>query len=426
MMHTHNHDSGGGRSTPGDAGQWADPAQQSLADALRVSFWVLKLIMALLVASYLWSGVFNVSEQEHAVRLRFGRIVGPPGEQVLGPGGPYFSWPYPFEQVVVIPASPQQIELAREFWYSTDQSGAGQPQAGPLNPEKDGSLLTGDAEVVHARWSVTYVVEDPIAYLTRVKDSATAGRVVRVAVEQGVVGAVAGLTADELIRSQNLSAARQRAQAVLDDLHTGLSITTLAVKEPTFPMSVQAAVQEALNSEGVKAKLIEQAHEQWVRTLVQAAGEAYEPLLDLIEQYEAARLSGDEARVREVEAVIDRVFSELTIEVDGRPVTIGGAVAEAIHQAKGYRTEVVAQTRSEAEYFNSLLPQYRKNPRILASRLWQDARQRILTGDVETMYLPAGQTYLEINRDPRVRQEREKRRLSEEEKPTNGNPSGER
>ena len=95
-----------------------DAAHQSLADALRVSFWVLKFAMLLLVVVYLFSGVFNVREQEIAIRLRFGQIVGAPGQQVLEPGGPYFSWPFPFEQIVIIPASPQQIELNREFWYS--------------------------------------------------------------------------------------------------------------------------------------------------------------------------------------------------------------------------------------------------------------------------------------------------------------------
>ena len=65
-----------------------DAAHQSLADALRVSFWVLKLAMLLLVVVYLFSGVFNVREQEIAVCLRFGRIVGSPGQQVLEPGGP--------------------------------------------------------------------------------------------------------------------------------------------------------------------------------------------------------------------------------------------------------------------------------------------------------------------------------------------------
>ena len=88
-----------------------DPAQQSLAEALRLSFGVLKFFMVVLIALFLFSGVFSVREQEMAVRLRFGRILGLPGQQVLKPGGPYFSLPYPFEQVIVVPVAPQQIQI---------------------------------------------------------------------------------------------------------------------------------------------------------------------------------------------------------------------------------------------------------------------------------------------------------------------------
>ena len=397
-----------------------DPAQRSLADALRVSFWVLKGVMLLLLVIYLFSGVFNVREQETAVRLRFGRIVGRPGAQVLEPGGPYLSLPYPLEQVVTIPTSPRQIELNTEFWYELKGADLGkttseaQAHAGPLNPEKDGSLLTGDAEIIHARWSVTYTVADPIRYLTNVKDEAIALRLVRTAAQQGAVYAVAGLTSDQMIRSQNISAAIVRAQEVLDRLDSGIRITSVSVKDPAFPLPVRSAVEEVLNAESVRAKLIDEAQERWGQVLVEAAGEAFEPLLLLIEQYELASASEDEEQMTQLASTLDDAFTNLGVQHGGSIVPIGGAVAELIHEAKTYRTEVVARIRGEAESFYSLLPQYRKNPRIVVNRLWQDAKQRILTGDIETMYLPQGQAYLEINRDPRVRQERERKRISQE------------
>ena len=399
-----------------------DAAERSLADALRVSFLILKLAMLLLVVLYLLSGFFNVREQEMAVRLRFGRIVGERGEQVLSPGGPYFSWPYPFEQVVTVPSSPQQLDLNTSFWYETDVSHAGvsasdlQSLVGPLNPEKDGSLLTGDAEVVHARWSVIYTVDDPIGYLTRVRDGGFAERLIRVVTEQSVVNAVAQMTADRLIRSQDVSVARLRAQELLDALGSGIRITSLTVKDPVYPLPVRVAVQEVLNAESVRARLIEEAQEQWGRILVGAAGEAFEPLLTLVESYELASQSGiDGERLVVLEERLDRCFSGLGIGLDGGVIPIGGEVAQLIHDAKTYRTEVISRIRGEADYFNRLLPEYRANPRIVRSRLWEDAKERILTGDVETMYLPRGQAYLELNRDPRVQQERERQKLLEED-----------
>lgn len=397
-----------------------DAAHQSLADALRVSFWVLKSAMLILVVLYLFSGVFNVREQEIAVRLRFGRIVGAPGQQVLDPGGPYFSWPFPFEQIVIIPASPQQVELNREFWYGlapADHSTSAELQgkAGPLDPKKDGSLLTGDAEIVHCRWTVAYAVKDPIRYLSYVKDTASAQRLVRAVTQQAVVFTVAQLTTDQLIRSQNVNLAKTRAQQVLDGLDSGIEVLSLSVKDPAYPLSVRPAVQAVLNAENVKARLIEEAQEQWGSILVKTAGEAYLPLLEWIDEYEiASQLDGVE-RAAELDKQLDEMFENLAVESDGRSMKMGGVVAEMAHDAQTYRVEVVARVRSDAEYFSSLLPQYRRNPRIVRNRLWQDAKERILTGNIETMYLPRGQVYLDLNRDPKVRQERERKRLIQEE-----------
>ena len=56
-------------------GERLDAAQQSLADALRTSFSLLKWVMLVLLVIYLFSGWFSVDAQHRAVRLRFGQIV---------------------------------------------------------------------------------------------------------------------------------------------------------------------------------------------------------------------------------------------------------------------------------------------------------------------------------------------------------------
>ena len=58
-----------------------DPANQSLAEALRKSFRILKLLMLVLVVLYFLSGWFSVKPGDVGVILRFGRILGTgPGE----------------------------------------------------------------------------------------------------------------------------------------------------------------------------------------------------------------------------------------------------------------------------------------------------------------------------------------------------------
>ena len=397
-----------------------DPASQSLADALRVSFWVLKAVMVLLLIAYLFSGVFNVREQEVAVRLRFGKIVGEIGGRVLGPGGPYFALPFPIEQVIRVPTSPGQIELNRQFWYEVADADQAElistlgGKAGPLDPERDGSLLSGDANIIHARWTATYAVVNPVDFVTRVADRQAAARLVTAAAEQGVVYAAARMSADDLIKAQHLDAARRRAQDMLDSVASGIKITSLAMKEAAFPLPVRPAVQSVLDAESDKAQLIEAAKQEWDTVLGNTAGEAYGALLSMISRYELAS-DENEAEAWKLQDQLDDTFDQLKIYDGDRKVAIGGEVAAMIHESNTYRTEVVAQIRGEVQYFNSLLPQYRQNPQIVLNRLWQDAKQEILTGDIETIYLPPGQAYVELNRDPGVRKERERKRLIDEE-----------
>ncbi len=399
----------------------SDAAERSLADALRVCFWALKAVMVLTVVGYLFTGLFNISEQEKAVRLRFGRIVGEPGQQVLGAGGPYAALPFPVEQVIRIATSAQQIELHDAFWYEITEANRGktaaemQGRAKSLNPERDGSLLTGDSNIVHARWSVTYTVTRAVDYTVNVGDAELAQRLVRAAAERGAVYAVAQMAADELVKSQNTAAAMRQAQAMLDGIESGISITAMSLKDAQYPLSVRASVQAVLDAENVRARLTEEAQEQWTRTLVETAGEGYRPLLGLIEAYELASAGGDAREMVRLEGQMDGVFDRLEVGDGEKVYRIGGRVAEVIHDAKTYRTEVVAQIAGEADYFASLLTQYRRNPRIVLNRLWEDTRAAVLTGDVETVYLPRGRAFLDLNRDPAIQRERERRRLSAEQ-----------
>jgi len=154
-----------------------DPAQQSLADALRVMFFILKLVMIAVVVAFIFSGCYSVESQNVAVRLLFGRIVGEtPKQQVIEAGGPYFAAPYPIMQVVMVPITNRTVNIDKAFWLEVPAGGAGRTvaeqagRAGPLDPEKDGSLLTADANIVHARWAMNYRVTNPVQFIRRVGD----------------------------------------------------------------------------------------------------------------------------------------------------------------------------------------------------------------------------------------------------------------
>jgi hypothetical protein len=130
-------------------------------------------------------------------------------------------------------------------------------------------------------------------------------------------------------------------------------------------------------------------------------------LIGLLAAYEDVVTRGDRQEAARLEKQFDDAFGDLKIE----GLAIGGQVAQVINTAKSYRTQVVETVGAEAQSFRQLMPQYRQNPRLVLSKLWEDARETILTGDVETFYTVPGQLELELNRDPELQKERQQEQL---------------
>lgn len=391
-----------------------DPAQQSLAEALRVSFGILKLAMAALMVAYGLSGVFSVGSNEVALRLRFGGYVGSPGEQVLE-RGTYFAAPFPIEQVVKVDTRPMTLGLDKEFWFETNKTDSGLTRAQlqgqksqPLNPLRDGSLITGDSSIIHAKWTLTWRVAEPVAYLTNIGSHDVAEGIVRLVAQQGIVQSIAQLPADEVLRGiVNREVAIGQMQRRLDEMRTGLVIDQLALDKVSAPMSVARSFDAVTSAESDRAGRIVAAQQERARIFGETAGEASRPLLSLIDQYANATERGDQSLAANLQAAIDTALKDLI--VDG--TMIGGEVSQVMNTANSYRTQVVEQVATEAEIFSQLLPQFRQNPRLVTAKLWEDAREQILTGDVETFYTVPGQLELQLNRDPELQQARQKEQL---------------
>lgn len=401
-------------ATPRAAAPGSDPAQQALAEALRVSFSILRLAMVALLVAYAFSGTFSVGSNEVALRLRFGDYVGGPGNRVLE-RGTYLAAPFPIEQVVKVDTRPATLVLDDEFWFETtrDDSGLTRTQlqsrrARALNPLRDGSLITGDSNIVHARWTLTWRVADPVAFLDTLGKRESAAEIVRLVAQQGIVHAVSQSPADDLLRGVvNRDLACGVMQRRLDAMRTGLVVGPLSLDKVSAPMRVAGSVDAVTTAETERAALIVAAQQQRARTFGETAGEATEYLLRLIGSYEAAMERSDAAGSTALEASIGTSLDELAVE----GVSVGGEVARIINAAKAYRTQIVEKVAGEAQAFREMLPQYERNPRLVLSKLWEDARESILTGDVETFYTVAGQLELQLNRDPALQKERQKEQL---------------
>lgn len=402
----------------------ADPAQQSLADALRVSFSLLRWVMIALVVAYLLSGIYRVPEQQAAVVTRFGKIVGErEGDPVKAPGV-YFGWPFPIENVIKVATNQRTVDLSNAFVYQVapDQT-EGRP--GPLNPEVDGSLITGDANIVHARFSATYEISDPVDFITNVGDDSTADELVVSVVEQAVVHTVAKTSADDMIGGRfDSDAARAIAQTQLDGLDAGIDLTGVRIRLPEMPLMVRDAYGLVSQAEAARGTAINQAESERTRLLGEAGGEAAlptedgdGPLVQLIKEYEIATAVNDTARLAELDQQMQDAFRSLSIAGADRPYDVGGETARIINAAQIDKTQIIESVKTEADTVLQLKPAFDKDPTLFKQLMWQSAAREIFGEDsgIEMFYAPSGdKLYLTMNRDPNIVRKKERDRLQTE------------
>ena len=423
-----------GRPAPGVAAAVAtDPAQQSLADALRVSFWLLRALMIALVVVYVvFSGMYQVAENEAAVITRFGKIVGS-GESAVKQPGFHFGPPFPIQEVIRVPTSERTLRLDRAFVYEDPGDSADPPQR-PLNPEKDGSLITGDANLVHARFIVSYRVDDPADFVTNVGDLARADELVRNAVNQGVVHAVASVAADDVIAGRPNHPddpdhdMTVKAQRTLDELDTGIRLSGVTLERPEMPASVRDAYELVGQSEAERGKLINDAQRQRTTLLGEAAGKAAlpaggrpGPLVRLVRDYEIAVAVGDPAAVARTEGTLSAALRTLSVPGADGPdgtrepdVAIGGETARIINDAQIARTNVTEGIETDAQTVRELAAAFDRDPAFFKQAMWQDAAREIFVpgSGIETFYAPTGETLqLQVNRDPKIQGEKQRREL---------------
>lgn len=184
-----------------------DPANQSLADALRLSFRVLQVAILGLLITFFFSGFQTVQEGYTGVKTIFGRIQGTPGDEQLSPGLEPF-WPYPVGEIVVFEVK-RQVELRNEFWprvasrqLTLAKAIESADTATPIRPGVDGSVLTGDGDLAHLQVSAEYAVADVSQFLSQVNREKT-DALVRKAIARGVVHASASMSLSDLLADRD-------------------------------------------------------------------------------------------------------------------------------------------------------------------------------------------------------------------------------
>lgn len=260
-------------------------------------------IIAIVVVIWAALGFYTVDESERGVIMRFGALR----EEVVMPG---LRWNAPGMDSV------QKINVSRvnSRSYSKD-------------------MLTTDENIVNVSMDVQYLIQDPVKFVTVVRDPELS---LDHAAESAIRHVVGGTTMDRVLtqgRADVSAEVRDRLQRYMDTYDSGIMISQVTVRNAQPPDAVQGAFDDV-----IKAR-------------------------------------EDEQRVQnEALAYANRVI----------PVARGEA-QRIIEQANAYRDQVIARADGEASRFEQLLAEYEKAPEVTRERLYIDAMQSVMSNSSKVL-----------------------------------------
>lgn len=412
-----------------------DPANRSLADALKIAFRLLQGSILLMGALYIASGYQQVEEGQRGVRVLLGKI-----DQESIPPGPNWSAPAPIGDMLRVNTGVQSLDLKDAFFprlSADEEKMLADPKmrevslsggVGSLDPDNDGMLLTGDGSIVHTRWRVTYKRTDDARSLRNIaqetpdsddRDQRTIEeRLVAAAVQRGIVHAAARMSIDQVLAGLAREPAREEANRILQKLDAGVSVQSVEMTDKMPPRPVIKNFNDVQAAQAEAAKAVEEARGDARQKLAETAGEAAPLLLTLIDSYEK-QLATRDARAEQTLGSIHDVMMRRASTVDGKPVdvTLSGRVAQVVSESEQYRTSVATRAEADARVFEAKREAYRANPSVFLSNEWTDAVRSFMRRDnVQALSLPANltRTVLMINRDPELQRALEQERLERE------------
>lgn len=317
--------------TPMDAGS------QALAEALRSSFAIVKVVMVLLVLLFLASGFFTVGPQERAIILRFGRAQGE-GEKALLLPGLHWSFPYPIDESIRVSISGLQQVRSSVGWYAVtpeqELSGAEPPAGATLNPIAEGYALTGDANIIHTKATLTYRIKDPVRYVFSFVNASNA---VQNALDNALLRAASRFRVDDVLTRDIAGfqeAVRRQVTQSAEQQDLGILVEQCAVQSVP-PRQLKDAFANVLKAEVTRSKVL------------------------------------NEARGSE-----NQVTNKASADAESR-----------INLAQSDRARLVSDVGAQAERFQEILPQYQDHPALFAQQRLTETLGRVLTNVQDKIFL---------------------------------------
>ena len=444
MSHDHHHHHHHAHDEPDGLGSpvVVDPATESLSQALRAGFNVLRLIMIALLVFYFLSGWFQVEPGQQGIIVRFGELrmnnsasAGAEyrGTPVFGPGW-HVALPDPFDEKIRLSGETRK-DVLYTFSFKINpkdlqgkdlselELGQMVPPRAKLTPGQDATLITGDRNLSHGIFAIEYRIKRADLFVRNVGDDADAIKplLTRIA-ENAIVRTVAGMPVERILRTRTdevsgdfTGAIERRIAAEMDALETGIEIAKVEAKT-VEPGLVRDAFIAVSNAKVERNRRQDEARQEANRILSKAAGgnkimvdgqskARYEVVLDAIDAYGAAQTAdADEARLAELRAVVDQTLDQAE-----------GGVAVRLRQANARANEIRERVLQEYEVFRHYHDLYVKYPEMTLVRLWVRMRDKVLASkENELFFVPdAGEIEIITNRDLQRVAERDVERYRE-------------
>ena len=306
-----------------------ESGSRALADALRSSFVIVKVIMVLLVIVFFGSGVFTVPSQERAIVLRFGRPVGVGEKQLLGPGL-HFGFPKPIDEVVRIPIGNLLTISSTAGWYQTTpeaEAAKEEPEpGGTLNPATDGYTISADGNIMHVRMRIQYRIIDPLNYALNFK---SASNMVQNALDNALFFASSRFTV---------------TQATREDQQAFKEVVVRRFRDLVEQYKLGIKDENVIEFKTIPPRQVKQA----------------------FEAVSIAEIDRRKAR-DDAQAYAGRVLS-----------TAQGEASSIINQGQSDAVVLLQQVAAETRYFTNQLANYEANPEVFKARLHADAMSRVM------------------------------------------------
>jgi membrane protease subunit HflK len=350
---------------PAPAPEPEDAATAALEDAVGLALRVLQVVMLILAALFVVSGVFVVGPSEVGFVRRLGRLDPTP----RAPGA-HLGWPVldEVERVDTGATSRRVVETFDLRRTAKDLASGTAEREGGIDPRREGYLVTGDANLVHATLAVQTRIDAPARTLRAFADP---GAAVEVLLERAVVQAAAGRPVDDLLGAAK-SDVLAEVQAVLARSLARVSLQGDPAGEPAGAGVVVVGVELQGNPAPPPQ--------------VRAAFEGVDGAAQALDRLRSEALAAA-SRIRG-----DAVAQEARVRSEGRT------------RAAALRAEAGA----DAAVFGAQLVEWRRDPRGFEARRLAVTLAEALAKVEECFLVPPGPLRLRLERDAEaIRQELE-------------------